>query len=163
MNPTAVTFLLVLWLAVGGLVTVVLTALAGWRTGFHIRAQRNAETGMTEDSTLRWFVIIAVLFMGAPAFLLGSSVLSELFYVATATLAEFWWVPVLLFVLVVSLFAAWWHMGTRQMRRAVQGGEVRPNPVPDLPTAVVSPPVYTPTYDVMPYGQFGDGGLGRRG
>lgn len=139
MSPTTLHVLLGLWIVVGGIVTVATFFVIGLRNGFHIRSQENRETGLVEDSTLKWLAIVAGLFMSVPTVFLGISIVGSFLYELTATLAEFWWVPILLAALAVAGFLI-----VRRQRLVVVSG------IP--PVEEPAPP---PPYQPMPYGTFG--------
>lgn len=150
MNPVVLHFLLGLWLVVGAAASIVVCALVGFTNGFHIHAQTNRKTGVQTDSTLRWFAIVAGLFMGPPLLLLGLDVAGGLIYGITATLAEFWWVPLMLVVLASTGFLIY------RFATKVEVVEVPPPPAPPVPPVVIDGDYWEP----QGYGSFGEGGLG---
>lgn len=181
MSP-AMTFLLGLWLFVGGVIATVLCVIIGWRNGFHFRKKeiqtRNPDGSTTTeqvDSTLGWMIFAAVLFMGPQAFLLGGRIVADLLYEVTETIADFWWVPLMLGVLGVTLYLVVRFIRSGDL---AEGGEVRPVAPASGETRLVPltltpaeqaveetwthpEPVYTPpAYGSVPYGSFGDGGFG---
>jgi hypothetical protein len=157
-DPT--NFLIGLWLFVGGVISTILCLVVGWRNGFHFRSQEVTTTHLdgsrsTErvDSTLKWMLVVATCFMGPQAFLLGSGAIADALYTVAATVAEFWWVPLLITVLAVTISLVI-HFARNTRQEALGADLPAPQPVPVQ--------VAAPIYGALPYGQHGDGGLGVR-
>lgn len=160
MDPVVQQVLLSIWLVVGGVLTLILGLAAAWKSGFHIRSQRNQVTGMVEDSALKWLLILAVLFVGPPAVLLGMEYVTDFLYAG----ADYWWLgPVAAASVALVTVCVWW---VRRTLRPAEGGEVHPGValdptamwmhVADDGTRTLIPPTYG---SLPPYGQYGDGHL----
>jgi hypothetical protein len=150
---TSTSFLLGLWLFVGGVIATLLCIVVGWRNGFHFRAQEvtiihpdGSRSTEHVDSTLRWMLVVAICFMGPQAFLLGGDILADMLYRTGEAIAEFWWVPLLFVVPAATVFLVIRFI--RNMRQEALSADLpAPQPVP-----------VQPVYGSLPYGQYGDNG-----